>query len=100
MSLSCYVWPLPWVTDTCSAPCWASPSSLSPHHYSFSSLLGGESYPSIGEGGTVVGGDRSGSHQPTADSLFSQSHKPEKEWPVRNLKVYLGVKKKLRPPTW
>ncbi|KAM6325933.1 LOW QUALITY PROTEIN: arf-GAP with Rho-GAP domain, ANK repeat and PH domain-containing protein 1-like, partial [Alca torda] len=27
------------------------------------------------------------------------SHKPEKEWPVRNLKVYLGVKKKLRPPT-
>uniref|UniRef100_A0A8C3TUF5 ArfGAP with RhoGAP domain, ankyrin repeat and PH domain 1 n=1 Tax=Catharus ustulatus TaxID=91951 RepID=A0A8C3TUF5_CATUS len=28
-----------------------------------------------------------------------RSHKPEKEWPVRNLKVYLGVKKKLRPPT-
>ncbi|XP_074428314.1 arf-GAP with Rho-GAP domain, ANK repeat and PH domain-containing protein 1 isoform X2 [Larus michahellis] len=27
------------------------------------------------------------------------SHKPEKEWPVRNLKVYLGIKKKLRPPT-
>ncbi|KAM6094429.1 arf-GAP with Rho-GAP domain, ANK repeat and PH domain-containing protein 1 isoform 2-T3 [Chlamydotis macqueenii] len=27
------------------------------------------------------------------------SHKPEKEWPVRNLKFYLGVKKKLRPPT-
>ena len=29
-----------------------------------------------------------------------QSHRPEKEWPVRSLKVYLGVKKKLRPPTW
>ncbi|XP_053791155.1 arf-GAP with Rho-GAP domain, ANK repeat and PH domain-containing protein 1 isoform X3 [Vidua chalybeata] len=28
-----------------------------------------------------------------------RSHKPEKEWPIRNLKVYLGVKKKLRPPT-
>ncbi|XP_068275049.1 arf-GAP with Rho-GAP domain, ANK repeat and PH domain-containing protein 1 [Nyctibius grandis] len=28
-----------------------------------------------------------------------RSHKPEKEWPVRNLKVYLGIKKKLRPPT-
>ncbi|XP_037984376.1 arf-GAP with Rho-GAP domain, ANK repeat and PH domain-containing protein 1 isoform X4 [Motacilla alba alba] len=31
--------------------------------------------------------------------LLESSHKPEKEWPVRNLKVYLGVKKKLRPPT-
>uniref|UniRef100_A0A8C0RIF9 ArfGAP with RhoGAP domain, ankyrin repeat and PH domain 1 n=2 Tax=Canis lupus TaxID=9612 RepID=A0A8C0RIF9_CANLF len=29
-----------------------------------------------------------------------RSHRPEKEWPVRSLKVYLGVKKKLRPPTW
>lgn len=29
-----------------------------------------------------------------------QSHRPEKEWPVKSLKVYLGVKKKLRPPTW
>ncbi|XP_066476307.1 arf-GAP with Rho-GAP domain, ANK repeat and PH domain-containing protein 1 [Tiliqua scincoides] len=28
-----------------------------------------------------------------------RSHKPEKEWPVNNLKVYLGVKKKVRPPT-
>ncbi|XP_073664608.1 arf-GAP with Rho-GAP domain, ANK repeat and PH domain-containing protein 1 isoform X4 [Tursiops truncatus] len=28
-----------------------------------------------------------------------QSHRPEKEWPVRSLKIYLGVKKKLRPPT-
>ncbi|XP_057277153.1 arf-GAP with Rho-GAP domain, ANK repeat and PH domain-containing protein 1 [Pezoporus wallicus] len=28
-----------------------------------------------------------------------RSHKPEKEWPVRNLRVYLGIKKKLRPPT-
>uniref|UniRef100_A0A673UZ26 ArfGAP with RhoGAP domain, ankyrin repeat and PH domain 1 n=1 Tax=Suricata suricatta TaxID=37032 RepID=A0A673UZ26_SURSU len=28
-----------------------------------------------------------------------RSHRPEKEWPVRSLKVYLGVKKKLRPPT-
>ncbi|XP_075402343.1 arf-GAP with Rho-GAP domain, ANK repeat and PH domain-containing protein 1 isoform X3 [Tenrec ecaudatus] len=27
------------------------------------------------------------------------SHRPEKEWPVRSLRVYLGVKKKLRPPT-
>nr|XP_030692024.1 arf-GAP with Rho-GAP domain, ANK repeat and PH domain-containing protein 1 isoform X6 [Globicephala melas] len=27
------------------------------------------------------------------------SHRPEKEWPVRSLKIYLGVKKKLRPPT-
>ncbi|XP_075270561.1 arf-GAP with Rho-GAP domain, ANK repeat and PH domain-containing protein 1 isoform X2 [Opisthocomus hoazin] len=30
---------------------------------------------------------------------LENSHKPEKEWPVRNLKVYLGIKKKLRPPT-
>ncbi|XP_062442692.1 arf-GAP with Rho-GAP domain, ANK repeat and PH domain-containing protein 1 [Rhea pennata] len=29
----------------------------------------------------------------------ARSHKPEKEWPIRNLKVYLGIKKKLRPPT-
>ncbi|EPY83485.1 arf-GAP with Rho-GAP domain, ANK repeat and PH domain-containing protein 1 isoform 1 [Camelus ferus] len=28
-----------------------------------------------------------------------RSHRPEKEWPIRSLKVYLGVKKKLRPPT-
>ncbi|XP_005380029.1 PREDICTED: arf-GAP with Rho-GAP domain, ANK repeat and PH domain-containing protein 1 isoform X2 [Chinchilla lanigera] len=27
------------------------------------------------------------------------SHRPEKEWPVKSLKVYLGIKKKLRPPT-
>ncbi|XP_068926901.1 arf-GAP with Rho-GAP domain, ANK repeat and PH domain-containing protein 1 isoform X3 [Petaurus breviceps papuanus] len=33
--------------------------------------------------------------------LFKEirSHKPEKEWPIKSLKVYLGVKKKLRPPT-
>ncbi|XP_053162317.1 arf-GAP with Rho-GAP domain, ANK repeat and PH domain-containing protein 1 isoform X2 [Hemicordylus capensis] len=33
--------------------------------------------------------------------LFKEvrSHKPEKEWPVKNLKVYLGIKKKVRPPT-
>ncbi|XP_017749938.1 PREDICTED: arf-GAP with Rho-GAP domain, ANK repeat and PH domain-containing protein 1 isoform X6 [Rhinopithecus bieti] len=30
---------------------------------------------------------------------MSWSHRPEKEWPVKSLKVYLGVKKKLRPPT-
>ncbi|KAM9247304.1 arf-GAP with Rho-GAP domain, ANK repeat and PH domain-containing protein 1 [Leptosomus discolor] len=30
---------------------------------------------------------------------LENSHKPEKEWPVRNLKVYLGIKKKLRAPT-
>ncbi|XP_064144719.1 arf-GAP with Rho-GAP domain, ANK repeat and PH domain-containing protein 1 isoform X5 [Loxodonta africana] len=29
-----------------------------------------------------------------------RSHRPEKEWPIKSLKVYLGVKKKLRPPTW
>ncbi|XP_066555326.1 arfGAP with RhoGAP domain, ankyrin repeat and PH domain 1 isoform X3 [Amia ocellicauda] len=28
-----------------------------------------------------------------------RSHRPEKEWPVRSLKVYQGIKKKLRPPT-
>ncbi|XP_042315972.1 arf-GAP with Rho-GAP domain, ANK repeat and PH domain-containing protein 1-like isoform X1 [Sceloporus undulatus] len=28
-----------------------------------------------------------------------RSHKPEKEWPVKNLKVYLGIKKKVRPPS-
>nr|XP_013000796.1 arf-GAP with Rho-GAP domain, ANK repeat and PH domain-containing protein 1 isoform X1 [Cavia porcellus] len=27
------------------------------------------------------------------------SHRPEREWPVKSLKVYLGIKKKLRPPT-
>ncbi|XP_078514732.1 arf-GAP with Rho-GAP domain, ANK repeat and PH domain-containing protein 1 isoform X4 [Lissotriton helveticus] len=27
------------------------------------------------------------------------SHKPEKEWPVKNITIYLGIKKKLRPPT-
>uniref|UniRef100_A0A8D1K9S6 Arf-GAP with Rho-GAP domain, ANK repeat and PH domain-containing protein 1 n=1 Tax=Sus scrofa TaxID=9823 RepID=A0A8D1K9S6_PIG len=31
--------------------------------------------------------------------LPRDGHRPEKEWPVRSLKVYLGVKKKLRPPT-
>ncbi|XP_025897354.1 arf-GAP with Rho-GAP domain, ANK repeat and PH domain-containing protein 1 [Nothoprocta perdicaria] len=28
-----------------------------------------------------------------------RSHKPEKEWSIQNLKIYLGIKKKLRPPT-
>uniref|UniRef100_A0A803TMM7 ArfGAP with RhoGAP domain, ankyrin repeat and PH domain 1 n=1 Tax=Anolis carolinensis TaxID=28377 RepID=A0A803TMM7_ANOCA len=28
-----------------------------------------------------------------------RSHKPEKEWPVKNLKIYLGIKKKARPPS-
>ncbi|XP_058887003.1 arf-GAP with Rho-GAP domain, ANK repeat and PH domain-containing protein 1-like isoform X1 [Acipenser ruthenus] len=27
------------------------------------------------------------------------SHRPEKEWPVKSLKIYQGIKKKLRPPT-
>uniref|UniRef100_A0A803SM83 ArfGAP with RhoGAP domain, ankyrin repeat and PH domain 1 n=1 Tax=Anolis carolinensis TaxID=28377 RepID=A0A803SM83_ANOCA len=27
------------------------------------------------------------------------NHKPEKEWPVKNLKIYLGIKKKARPPS-
>uniref|UniRef100_A0AAQ5X159 ArfGAP with RhoGAP domain, ankyrin repeat and PH domain 1 n=1 Tax=Amphiprion ocellaris TaxID=80972 RepID=A0AAQ5X159_AMPOC len=28
-----------------------------------------------------------------------RSNRPERDWPVKNLKVYLGVKKRLRPPT-
>ncbi|XP_069573482.1 arf-GAP with Rho-GAP domain, ANK repeat and PH domain-containing protein 1 isoform X1 [Brachyistius frenatus] len=28
-----------------------------------------------------------------------RSNRPERDWPVKNLKVYLGMKKKLRPPT-
>ncbi|TMS07128.1 Arf-GAP with Rho-GAP domain, ANK repeat and PH domain-containing protein 1 [Larimichthys crocea] len=28
-----------------------------------------------------------------------RSNRPEREWPGKNLKVYLGMKKKLRPPT-
>ncbi|XP_015706403.1 arf-GAP with Rho-GAP domain, ANK repeat and PH domain-containing protein 1-like, partial [Coturnix japonica] len=28
-----------------------------------------------------------------------QSHRPDKEWPLCSLRFYLGVKKKLRPPT-
>ncbi|XP_068122674.1 arf-GAP with Rho-GAP domain, ANK repeat and PH domain-containing protein 1 isoform X3 [Hyperolius riggenbachi] len=28
-----------------------------------------------------------------------RSHRPEKEWPMRNLTLYLGIKKKVRPPT-
>uniref|UniRef100_UPI0037E87F7A arf-GAP with Rho-GAP domain, ANK repeat and PH domain-containing protein 1 isoform X2 n=1 Tax=Semicossyphus pulcher TaxID=241346 RepID=UPI0037E87F7A len=28
-----------------------------------------------------------------------RSNRAEREWPVKNLKVYLGMKKKLRPPT-
>ncbi|XP_023648298.1 arf-GAP with Rho-GAP domain, ANK repeat and PH domain-containing protein 1 isoform X4 [Paramormyrops kingsleyae] len=27
------------------------------------------------------------------------SNRPEKEWPVKNLRVYQGIRKKLRPPT-
>uniref|UniRef100_A0A6Q2ZNU2 ArfGAP with RhoGAP domain, ankyrin repeat and PH domain 1 n=1 Tax=Esox lucius TaxID=8010 RepID=A0A6Q2ZNU2_ESOLU len=30
----------------------------------------------------------------------TRSNRPEREWQVKNLKVYLGIKKKLRPPTW
>ncbi|CAH2225904.1 Hypothetical predicted protein [Pelobates cultripes] len=30
---------------------------------------------------------------------MAQSHKAEKEWPVKNLLIYLGAKKKIRPPT-
>uniref|UniRef100_A0A3Q3LHJ0 ArfGAP with RhoGAP domain, ankyrin repeat and PH domain 1 n=1 Tax=Mastacembelus armatus TaxID=205130 RepID=A0A3Q3LHJ0_9TELE len=29
-----------------------------------------------------------------------RSNRPERDWTVKNLKVYLGIKKKLRPPTW
>ncbi|XP_015241666.1 PREDICTED: arf-GAP with Rho-GAP domain, ANK repeat and PH domain-containing protein 1 [Cyprinodon variegatus] len=28
-----------------------------------------------------------------------RSNKPERDWGVKNLKIYLGIKKKLRPPT-
>ncbi|XP_061575191.1 arf-GAP with Rho-GAP domain, ANK repeat and PH domain-containing protein 1-like isoform X2 [Cololabis saira] len=28
-----------------------------------------------------------------------RSNRPEREWPVKNLKVYQGIKKKVRPPT-
>lgn len=33
--------------------------------------------------------------------LFKEvrSNKPDKEWPVKSLKIYLGVKRKLKPPT-
>uniref|UniRef100_A0A8B9UZS8 ArfGAP with RhoGAP domain, ankyrin repeat and PH domain 1 n=1 Tax=Anas zonorhyncha TaxID=75864 RepID=A0A8B9UZS8_9AVES len=46
-----------------------------------------------GPGRGAHGGDGIGLTPP------SRSHKPEKEWPIRNLRVYLGIKKKLRPPT-
>lgn len=29
-----------------------------------------------------------------------QSNRSERDWPVKNLKIYLGIKKKLRAPTW
>ncbi|XP_041438699.1 arf-GAP with Rho-GAP domain, ANK repeat and PH domain-containing protein 1 isoform X2 [Xenopus laevis] len=29
----------------------------------------------------------------------SESQRPEKEWPVKNLTIYLGIKKRIRPPT-
>lgn len=29
-----------------------------------------------------------------------QSNRPDREWPTKNLKVYNGIKKKLRAPTW
>lgn len=32
--------------------------------------------------------------------FFSQSNRIEREWIIKNLKIYLGIKKKLRPPTW
>ncbi|XP_037835148.1 arf-GAP with Rho-GAP domain, ANK repeat and PH domain-containing protein 1 isoform X2 [Kryptolebias marmoratus] len=28
-----------------------------------------------------------------------RSNRPDREWPVKSLKIYLGIKKKLRPPT-
>ncbi|XP_013863478.1 arf-GAP with Rho-GAP domain, ANK repeat and PH domain-containing protein 1 [Austrofundulus limnaeus] len=28
-----------------------------------------------------------------------RSNRPERDWPVKNLKIYLGIRKKLRPPT-
>ncbi|KAG9471772.1 hypothetical protein GDO78_022906 [Eleutherodactylus coqui] len=28
-----------------------------------------------------------------------RSHRPEKEWPIKNLTVHLGIRKKVRPPT-
>ncbi|XP_053780224.1 arf-GAP with Rho-GAP domain, ANK repeat and PH domain-containing protein 1 isoform X4 [Desmodus rotundus] len=37
--------------------------------------------------------------QRTWNGVPETSHRPEKEWPVKSLKVHLGVKKKLRPPT-
>ncbi|XP_056417038.1 arf-GAP with Rho-GAP domain, ANK repeat and PH domain-containing protein 1 isoform X2 [Hyla sarda] len=31
--------------------------------------------------------------------MYRESHRPEKEWPLKNLTVHLGIKKKFRPPT-
>ncbi|XP_069496367.1 arf-GAP with Rho-GAP domain, ANK repeat and PH domain-containing protein 1 isoform X3 [Ambystoma mexicanum] len=37
---------------------------------------------------------------PRRQSVTSEnSHRPEKEWPVKNITIYLGIKKKFRPPT-
>ncbi|XP_041440596.1 arf-GAP with Rho-GAP domain, ANK repeat and PH domain-containing protein 1 isoform X4 [Xenopus laevis] len=32
-------------------------------------------------------------------SAESESHRAEKEWPMKNLTIYLGIKKKMRPPS-
>lgn len=31
-------------------------------------------------------------------NVFSQSAKPEREWPLDTAKVYMGIRKKLKPP--
>lgn len=51
--------------------------------------------------GTVVAALLAGRLAPSrADPLdvLSQSAKPEREWPLDAAKVYMGIRKKLKPP--
>lgn len=61
---------------------------------------GGEGEPGD-SGGTVVAVLLAGELAPSwADpmDLLPQSSKPEREWPLDAAKVYMGIRKKLKPP--
>lgn len=60
---------------------------------------GGEGDPGD-SGGTVVAvlaGELAPSWADPMD-LLPQSSKPEREWPLDAAKVYMGIRKKLKPP--
>lgn len=37
--------------------------------------------------------------RPTPCAVLLQSIKPEKEWPLKSMKIYIGIRRKLKAPS-